>query len=98
MPLKNMLPCRTVDPDIFFPVGTTGPALVQVELAKTFCNRCPLRAECLAWALDMNIEFGVWGGYSEQERRAMTRRKVYGHQPRRTDADRAPMVAELASA
>jgi WhiB family redox-sensing transcriptional regulator len=97
VPLKNRLPCRTVDPDIFFPVGYTGPAIAQAELAKSFCHRCPVEQECLDWALDTGVEFGVWGGTTEQER-AATRRRSYGHKPRRTDADRAPMVAELASA
>ena len=97
MPLKNELPCRTVDPDTFFPVGTTGPALVQAEEAKALCRLCPIRQQCLDWALDEGVEFGVWGGMTEQERR-WTRRRGYGFKPRRTDVERAPLVAELASA
>ncbi|WTJ01515.1 WhiB family transcriptional regulator (plasmid) [Streptomyces sp. NBC_00015] len=43
--------------------------------AKAVCNQCPVRAECLAYALDQRIEFGVWGGKTERERRAMLRRR-----------------------
>jgi len=43
--------------------------------AKAVCARCPVRTECLAEALDERIEFGVWGGMTERERRALLRRK-----------------------
>ena len=41
--------------------------------AREFCRTCPVRTECLAHALDQRIEFGVWGGTTERERRAMLR-------------------------
>ncbi len=65
--------CRDVDPELFFPVGTSGPALLQVEQAKAVCARCPydVRAECLSQALRTGEQFGVWGGLSESERRAV---------------------------
>ncbi|ANS62678.1 regulatory protein [Streptomyces lincolnensis] len=66
--------CRHEDPDLFFPIGTTGPALVQQEQAKAVCRRCPVREECLEWALDTGQAIGVWGGTSENERRALKRR------------------------
>ena len=66
------------DPDFWFPNGTTGPALLQTEDAKQVCYRCPVIDECLGWALDSNIEFGVWGGLSEGERRALKRRRARG--------------------
>ncbi|MFI9169493.1 WhiB family transcriptional regulator [Streptomyces lincolnensis] len=66
--------CRHEDPDLFFPIGTTGPALVQQEQAKAVCRRCPVRQECLEWALDTGQAIGVWGGTSENERRALKRR------------------------
>ncbi|WP_328492229.1 WhiB family transcriptional regulator [Streptomyces sp. NBC_00414] len=66
--------CRTVDPDLFFPIGNTGPALVQIEDAKSVCQRCPVREECLNWALDTGQSIGVWGGRSEAERRTLRRR------------------------
>ncbi|MFD8424968.1 WhiB family transcriptional regulator [Streptomyces sp. NPDC059668] len=43
--------------------------------AKMICMRCPVRTECLAEALDERIEFGVWGGMTERERRDLLRRK-----------------------
>ena len=66
--------CRREDPDLFFPIGTTGPALVQTEQAKTVCRRCPVVTECLTWALESGQDAGVWGGMSEDERRALKRR------------------------
>ncbi|MCX0247646.1 MULTISPECIES: WhiB family transcriptional regulator [Streptomyces] len=66
--------CRDEDPDLFFPIGSTGPALVQVEEAKAVCRRCPVQQECLRWALENNQDSGVWGGLGENERRALKRR------------------------
>ncbi|MCX4445267.1 WhiB family transcriptional regulator [Streptomyces sp. NPDC087866] len=66
--------CRDEDPDLFFPIGSTGPALVQVEEAKAVCRRCPVQEECLRWALENNQDSGVWGGLGENERRALKRR------------------------
>ncbi|MFE9811922.1 WhiB family transcriptional regulator [Streptomyces sp. NPDC005227] len=43
--------------------------------AKVICMQCPVRAECLAEALDDRIEFGVWGGMTERERRVLLRRR-----------------------
>jgi WhiB family redox-sensing transcriptional regulator len=43
--------------------------------AKTVCRGCPVRTECLADALDNRVEFGVWGGLTERERRALLRRR-----------------------
>jgi WhiB family redox-sensing transcriptional regulator len=65
--------CIGVDPELFFPVGSTGPALAQVEAAKSVCARCDVRAECLEWALSTRQDSGVWGGLSEDERRSLRR-------------------------
>jgi WhiB family redox-sensing transcriptional regulator len=51
------LPCRSSDPELFF-----AESPVDVELAKALCLSCPLRAECLAGALDRQEPWGVWGG------------------------------------
>ncbi|MFJ4965922.1 WhiB family transcriptional regulator [Streptomyces sp. NPDC088729] len=64
------------DPDLFFPVGNTGPALLQIEEAKSVCRRCPVMETCGDWALDSGQDTGVWGGMSEDERRAVKRRKA----------------------
>ncbi|WP_314220529.1 WhiB family transcriptional regulator [Streptomyces zaehneri] len=66
--------CRNEDPDLFFPIGTSGPALLQTEQAKTVCRRCPVREQCLEWAMETEQTLGVWGGTSEDERRALKRR------------------------
>ncbi|MDJ0342801.1 WhiB family transcriptional regulator [Streptomyces sp. H10-C2] len=65
--------CENEDPELFFPIGNTGPALLQIEEAKAVCRRCRLRESCLQEALDSGMA-GVWGGTSEDERRAMKRR------------------------
>ena len=44
--------CRDADPDLFFPVGTTGPARGDVDEAKRICRACPAQTQCLSWALD----------------------------------------------
>ena len=66
--------CRDEDPELFFPIGTTGPAAQQIEEAKTVCARCSVTSECLTWALETSQDAGVWGGMSEDERRALKRR------------------------
>ncbi|MEU8983008.1 WhiB family transcriptional regulator [Streptomyces sp. NPDC048309] len=71
---RDSAACRTVDPDLFFPIGETGPALLQIQAAKAVCQGCPVRDECLRWALDTGQSSGVWGGTSEAERRALARR------------------------
>ncbi len=43
--------------------------------ARQLCRGCPVRTECLAHALDQRIEFGVWGGMTERERRALLRNR-----------------------
>jgi WhiB family redox-sensing transcriptional regulator len=62
--------CRDADPDLFFPVGTTGPALRHIDEAKRICRACPAQSQCLAWALDHGVTDGVWGGTTADERRA----------------------------
>ena len=66
--------CRDEDPELFFPIGTTGPAATQVDAAKVVCQRCSVVEPCLTWALDTGQDAGVWGGTSEDERRALKRR------------------------
>ncbi len=68
--------CRTpgIDPEIFFPVSDTGPALQQVAAAKAVCARCPVTADCLAWALRAGEPEGIWGGTTPAERRLLRQR------------------------
>jgi WhiB family redox-sensing transcriptional regulator len=70
---RNVAICRDTNPDLFFPVGTTGQALVQIEQAKTVCRECPVQAPCLEFALSTNQDSGIWGGTSEEERRKLRR-------------------------
>jgi len=60
-----------MDPELFQPVGTTGPALVQTVRAKLVCAACPVIAQCRQWALDRGESSGVWAGLSEQDRRVL---------------------------
>jgi WhiB family redox-sensing transcriptional regulator len=68
--------CRDTDPDLFFPVGTTGQALVQIDRAKEVCDQCPVKQDCLDYALETNQDSGIWGGTSEEERRVLRRAYV----------------------
>jgi WhiB family redox-sensing transcriptional regulator len=63
--------CRDTNPDLFFPVGTTGPAIEQIDQAKAVCNECESQSPCLEFALITNQDSGVWGGTSEEERRKL---------------------------
>jgi WhiB family redox-sensing transcriptional regulator len=65
--------CKDTDPDLFFPIGTTGPAVDQIGEAKLVCAQCAARAKCLEFALVTNQDSGVWGGTSEEERRRLRR-------------------------
>jgi WhiB family transcriptional regulator, redox-sensing transcriptional regulator len=68
--------CRDTDPDLFFPVGTTGPAIEQIANAKAVCQACDVQSTCLEYALITNQDSGIWGGTSEEERRALRRQWV----------------------
>jgi len=63
--------CRDSSPDIFFPIGTTGPALEHIDTAKRICSACQVRPECLEFALATNQEAGIWGATTEEERRKL---------------------------
>ena len=66
---RQLAACRHADPELFFPVSASGPSLDQITQAKAICAGCPVRRQCLAFALDTRQNHGVWGGMSEQERR-----------------------------
>ncbi|MGH2728418.1 MAG: WhiB family transcriptional regulator [Actinomycetota bacterium] len=55
--------CRGVDPELFFPSSEE-----QAIPAKAICGACPVRLACLAFAIERNERFGIWGGLSERER------------------------------
>jgi WhiB family redox-sensing transcriptional regulator len=86
--------CRGADPELFFPVGTTGPAVAQVADAKAVCHGCEVRSDCLRWALESGRESGVWGGTSERERRALAKQFARSQSLRVAafaDADQGPV-------
>lgn len=58
--------CRNMA-DALFPEGK------DQKRARTVCIGCPVRPKCLAEALDNRIEWGIWGGMTERERRALLR-------------------------
>ena len=61
---RSMAACRSADPDLFFPVSSSGQSLAQEAEAKAICAGCPVRRECLAFALRTHQAYGVWGGQS----------------------------------
>lgn len=79
--------CRSADPDLFFPAdpdrssrrdGPAGPQLGQTRFspaaaAVRVCRGCPVRTQCLEFALSARLDYGVWGGLTEQERRSLRR-------------------------
>jgi len=62
--------CRGANPALFFPSDSGG-----VEAAQRVCAQCPVRVECLDYALTNGLVYGVWGGASERERRRILHRK-----------------------
>lgn len=68
--------CRDEDPELFFPLGDTGPALMQIQDAKAVCRSCSVVSDCLTWAMESGQDSGIWGGMSETERRALRRRST----------------------
>ena len=77
--------CLAEDPELFFPLSAKGPGHAQIAAAKTVCGHCAVRMECLGYAISTGQEHGVWGGTSEDERRAMQRGQPV-HPPRRATA------------
>ena len=73
---RSLGACRQEDPELFFPVAQAGPGLVQLNKARAICARCEVRAECLSFALETGQDHGVWGGKSEDERRALRRARL----------------------
>jgi WhiB family transcriptional regulator, redox-sensing transcriptional regulator len=59
--------CRATDPDELFVRGAAQ------RKAAAICRHCPVITECAADALDNRVEFGVWGGMTERQRRALLR-------------------------
>ena len=71
---RELSACRDSDPDLFFPIGSTGPAVDQIEKATAICSACSVREACLQYAFETNQEAGVWGGFAEDDRRRRRKR------------------------
>ena len=69
--------CKGEDPKLFFPAGTTGAALLDIEEAKRICRGCDVRGKCLAAAVEMGETNGVWGAvdFGDEKERANARRR-----------------------
>jgi len=65
---RSAAACRSADPELFFPISDSGPSLVQAAQAKAICGACPVRRQCLAFALRTRQVHGIWGGLTERER------------------------------
>ena len=81
--------CREQQPDYLFVRGA------EQNKAKQLCQGCPVRNECLAEALDNQIEWGVWGGLTERERRALLRRRPAGTWRSVLEAEKVAAAAGL---
>lgn len=60
--------------DLFFPANGAGLNVLLAKEAKAVCSRCPVKEQCLQWALDTNERHGIWGGKTDDERRSLKRR------------------------
>jgi WhiB family redox-sensing transcriptional regulator len=73
---RNQAACLDEEPELFFSVGSSSIAALQVGKAKAVCRRCEVAPACLRWAMETHQDAGVWGGMSEDERRALRRRNA----------------------
>lgn len=64
----DLAACHAGNAELFFPVSAVGPARMQVARAKSVCARCPVRQECLDFAMTTHQVHGIWGGLSEEDR------------------------------
>lgn len=67
---EELAACRDADQKLFFPEHGNESTVP----AKRICRGCPVRPECLEYALANDEQFGIWGGLSERERRRLTKR------------------------
>lgn len=63
--------CRDRDPDAFFPVTPEGE-----REAIRVCHGCPVRMDCLEFAIESRVRFGIWGGMTEKQRQALRRQSA----------------------
>ena len=96
--------CRHADdPELFFPIGSAGIAVTEIQRARAICDSCPVRQPCLTFALATHQEFGIWGGYDETERRLLHRQQANPEplpagEPNASHPDRASAALERSNA
>lgn len=66
--------CQGEDPELFFPVARGNASQKYVKLATNICHECPVRVDCLKWALEHHEMDGIWGGMTESQRESIRRR------------------------
>jgi len=71
MPWEDDARCLRHDPELFFESSARAE-----RRAKSICNGCPVKLECLAYALESRIQYGIWGGMNVTERRSLLRRSA----------------------
>ncbi|GGQ83464.1 WhiB family transcriptional regulator [Streptomyces flaveolus] len=71
---RDSAACTDQDPELFFPNGTEGGWKTVTHDAKAICARCPVASDCLTFALNENIDYGIFGGLTDNERRKLKRR------------------------
>jgi WhiB family redox-sensing transcriptional regulator len=72
---RSSAACLSADPDLFFPISSTGPAERQIARAKVICAGCPVRIQCLDFALTHDQTHGIWGGTTPEDRQRDRRRR-----------------------
>jgi WhiB family redox-sensing transcriptional regulator len=93
---REFAACLEADPELFFPVGTTGPAVPQIEKAVAVCRKCEVAETCLQFAMSIGARDGIWGGYTEDERRYLKRRRPHLSAPvPRAFTDAGPVSAKV---
>jgi WhiB family transcriptional regulator, redox-sensing transcriptional regulator len=65
--------CAETDPDLWFAAGA-----IEHKIAKRICRVCPVREQCLAYAMEEPVDHGLWGGLTERERRRYRRQAGQG--------------------
>lgn len=67
--------CLSADPDLFFPISSTGLGAKQIARAKVICAGCRVRQECLEFAVTHDQAYGIWGGTTPEDRQRDRRRR-----------------------
>lgn len=77
--------CASADPDLFFPVSSSGRAVVQIEEARRVCASCLVRRQCLDFAMKTVEAEGIWGGTTADERASHRRETARRRREAQTD-------------